>query len=59
MALLTRSTSRLSTLIRSLRLGEYNIIKKARFFNAYDSRDPRVSLRAITATHAPSFTTAH
>jgi hypothetical protein len=54
-----RSTIRPSTPIRSSRPGEYNTIEKGRFFNAYDTRDPRVSLRGIAATYAPSLTTAH
>jgi hypothetical protein len=59
MALLTRSTARPSASTRSSGPGEYNTIEKGRFFNAYDIRNLRVSLRDIVATYIPSLTTAH
>jgi len=59
MAPSTRSTARPSTLIKSSNPIQYDTIQKGRVFNAYNSRDPRVSLRAIAAAHAPSLSTAH
>jgi hypothetical protein len=54
MAPSTHSTAHPSTLTRSSRPSKYYTIKKVRFFNAYDASNPRVSLRAITSTYAPS-----
>lgn len=56
MALSTRSTARPSTPVRSSRPGEYDIIKKARFFDAYNSR---IFIRAIAAVYAQSLITTH
>jgi hypothetical protein len=54
MAPSTRSTARPSTLTKPSKAHKYDTIKKGRFFNAYDSRQPGVSARAITATNTPS-----
>jgi hypothetical protein len=59
MAPLTRSTICPSTPIRSPRLGEYDMIQKGWFFNAYNTRVEGLSLRDIVATYAPSLTTAY
>jgi hypothetical protein len=34
------------------------MIEKARFFDAYDNREPGVSLRMIASEYAPCFSTA-
>lgn len=59
MAPITRSTARPSTPVSCSKRAEYNTIQKARFFDAYDARDARVSLRAVARIYAPSLTTAH
>jgi methylphosphotriester-DNA--protein-cysteine methyltransferase len=41
------------------RSGDYDTVKKLRFFNAYDARGPTDSLRSIAREYAPSLFTAH
>jgi hypothetical protein len=58
MAPSTRSTTRPSTPTKPRKRKEYDTIKKARFFDAYDDRKAGVSLRTIASEYAPSYTTA-
>ncbi|OAG38184.1 hypothetical protein AYO21_07644 [Fonsecaea monophora] len=47
----TRSTYRHSTPDRGLNTGDYDTVKKTRFFEAWDARQPGQSLRSITQAH--------
>jgi hypothetical protein len=53
-----RSTIRPSTPMKPRKRKEYDTIKKARFFDAYDDRKPGVSLRTVADEYTPSFSTA-
>ena len=59
MAPTTRSTSRQTPPPTNSRPGDYDTVKKLRFFNAYDARGPTDSLRSIAREYAPSLSTAH
>ena len=55
MALSTCSTTLPSAPTKALKRKEYDMIKKARFFDAYDSCKPGISLRTIVSESAPSY----
>jgi transposase len=59
MAPTTRSMSRQTPPPAISRPGDYDTVKKLRFFNAYDTRGPTDSLRSIAREYAPSLSTAH
>jgi hypothetical protein len=59
MAPITRSRSRQTPPPTNSRPGDYDTVKKLRFFNAYDARGPTDSLRSIAHDYAPSLPTAH
>ena len=59
MAPTTRSRSYQTPPPTCSRPGDYDTIKKLRFYNAYDNRNPNESLRSIAREYAPSLPTAH